>query len=96
MKTKDLYTTAFCVFCDNMSNITISIPDELKKKMEGFSEINWSGFLKKYIESKVERLLWKESMLRQLESEKEFDEIALEIGDKIKQGVWNRLKKEGW
>lgn len=79
-----------------MSNITISIPQELKKKMEIFPEINWSGFLKKYIESKVERLLWKESMLRQLESEKEFDEIALEIGNKIKQGVWNRLKKEGW
>ncbi len=79
-----------------MSNITISIPDELKKKMEAFPEINWSGFLKRYIESKVERLLWKESMLRKLESEKEFDEIALEIGDKIKQGVWNRLRKEGW
>ena len=79
-----------------MSNITISIPDELKKKIEAFPEINWSGFLKKYIESKVERLVWKESMLKQLESEKEFDEIALEIGDKIKRGVWNRLRKEGW
>ena len=48
------------------------------------------------LEEKAKRLLWKEQMLKQLESEKEFDKQALKIGDKIKQSVWERLKREGW
>ena len=79
-----------------MVSITLSIPEEVKKRMDGFSEMNWSGFVRKCIESKVERLTWKEQMLRELEAEKEFDKIALEIGDKIKKGAWERLKKQGW
>ncbi|MBS3076927.1 hypothetical protein J4233_01510 [Candidatus Pacearchaeota archaeon] len=77
-----------------MANITLSIPGELKHKMEEFPEINWSGLIKKYIESKVDRFIWKEQMLKQLELDKESNDIALELGDKIKQGVWSRLKKE--
>ena len=77
-----------------MKNITLSVPEELKRKMEEFPEVNWSGLIRKYVESRVQRLVWKEEMLKQLESEKEFEEIALEIGNKIKQGVWSRLKKE--
>ncbi len=79
-----------------MPNITLSLPEELKHKMEEFPEINWSALIRRYVESKVNRLVWKEQMLRQLEPEREFDEEALRLGDKIKQGVWERLKKEGW
>lgn len=35
-------------------------------------------------------------MLKQLSAEGDFEEEALRIGDKIKQGAWERLKKEGW
>ena len=34
-------------------------------------------------------------MLKRLELEKEFDAKALEIGDKIKEGMWKMHKKEG-
>ncbi len=95
-KGKDLYICVFCVFCDNMANITISVPEGLKHQLEAFPEINWSGLMRKYLESRVARLVWKEQMLKELEADKEFDEIALEIGNKMKQGVWERLKKEGW
>ena len=64
--------------------------------MKQFPEVNWSGFIRAAIESKVKRLAWKEQMLQQLESEKPFDKLALEIGGKIKQGVWERYKQEGW
>ena len=79
-----------------MPNITLSLSEEIKRKMEEFPEINWSALIKKYLEAKLSRLIWKEQMLKQLESEKEFDEEALRIGDKIKENVWKRLKKEGW
>ena len=79
-----------------MPNITLSLSEEIKRKMEEFPEINWSALIKKYLEAKISRLIWKEQMLKELESEKEFDEEALRIGDKIKENVWKRLKKEGW
>ena len=79
-----------------MPNITLSLSEELKQKMEGFPEINWSAFIKKYIESKVNRLVWKEQMLSNLKQEEKFEPLALEIGDKIKEGMWKRYKEEGW
>ncbi|MFH1152110.1 MAG: hypothetical protein V1788_03240 [Nanoarchaeota archaeon] len=79
-----------------MVSITLSIPEEVRNKMKKFPEINWSGFVRTSIEEKTKRLLWKEQMLNQLESEKEFDKSALEIGDKIKKGMWKKYKSEGW
>ena len=79
-----------------MVSVTLSIPEETREQMKRFSEINWSGFVRKAIESKAERLAWKEQMLQKLESEKESDKLALEIGDEIKKGMWKKYKKEGW
>lgn len=79
-----------------MVSMTLSIPEDIKRKMENFPEMNWSGFVRKCIESKVDKLTWKEQMLKQLESEAVSDELALKIGDKIKTKAWERLKKEGW
>lgn len=79
-----------------MVSITLSVPAEVKQKMEQFPEMNWSGFVRVSIMSKVKQLSWKEEMLKKLELEKEFDAKALEIGDKIKEGMWKRYRKKGW
>ena len=79
-----------------MVNITLSIPEKLKNTMKQFPEVNWSGLVRVSIENKVDQLTWKQRMLEKLDKEKEFDKMALEIGDKVKEGVWKRLKKEGW
>lgn len=79
-----------------MPNLTLSLTEDIKKKMGEFPEVNWSALIKKYIESKVNRLVWKEQMLKQLDSERDFDEEALRIGDKIKEGMWKKYKQEGW
>ena len=79
-----------------MVSITLSVPESVREQMKKFPEINWSGFVRASIEEKTKRLLWKEQMLKQLESEKESDELALKIGDKIKEGMWKRYKAEGW
>ena len=79
-----------------MVSITLSVPEEVREKMKRFPEINWSGFVRVSIESEVKRLSWKEEMLKKLEDEKKFDAIALEIGDKVKDGMWKRYKKDGW
>ena len=39
-----------------MTNITLSIDDEVYKKMRKFSEIKWSEFVRKMIQIRVEQL----------------------------------------
>ncbi len=62
-----------------MVSITISVPEETRKMMKRFPEINWSGLVRKSIIEKAEKLALKEEMLKQLEKEKEFNEWAVRI-----------------
>lgn len=39
-----------------MTNITLSIDDEVYKKMKKFSEIKWSEFVRKCIKQRVEEI----------------------------------------
>ena len=39
-----------------MTNITLSIDDEVYKKMKSFSDIRWSEFVRKCIQKRVEEL----------------------------------------
>lgn len=39
-----------------MATFTISIPENLKKKMDEHSEINWAEYLKKKFEQRIEEL----------------------------------------
>ena len=78
------------------TNLTLSVSVELRKKMEQFPEVNWSALIRRLLESQVQGLALKEQLLKQLESEKEFDKEALRIGNEIKETTWKRYKQEGW
>jgi predicted CopG family antitoxin len=39
-----------------MTNITLSIDDEVYKKMRKFSEIKWSDFVRKCVQKRIEEL----------------------------------------
>ena len=77
-----------------MVSITLSVPEEVKHKMENFPEINWSGFVRGCVEHKTEELSWKKEMLKKLEGDKEFEDWCVEMGRKVNKGVAERLKKE--
>lgn len=62
-----------------MVSITLSVPEEIKHKMEKFQEVNWSGFIRKAIIQKAEELSWKSEMLNKFEKEKEFNEWATNL-----------------
>jgi hypothetical protein len=79
-----------------MVSITLSVPEEIRKKMRQFDEINWSGLVRKTIEKKVYELSWKEEMLKQLKEQEKFEPEAIEIGNKIKKSMWKQYQKEGW
>ncbi|GBE19549.1 MAG TPA: hypothetical protein ENG87_01010 [Candidatus Pacearchaeota archaeon] len=75
-----------------MVSITLSVPEDVRKLMKKFPEVNWSGLVRQCITEKAERLAWKQEMLKQLGKEKEFDDWAVELGRKAKKGRLKRLK----
>jgi len=39
-----------------MTNITLSIEDNIYKKMKGYSEVKWSEFVRKCVKKRIEEL----------------------------------------
>ena len=62
-----------------MANITLSIPDDLKKKMEKHSEIKWSQVARNAIEKRINDL----ELLEKLTSKSELTEEDVEKISKI-------------
>ena len=80
-----------------MVSLTLSIPEELKKRMEQFPEINWSGLVRKIIIEKANELQWRQDMLKKLKEEDAsgFTQWTVEMGRRVNKGIAQRLKKEG-
>ena len=78
-----------------MVSITLSIPEELKKKMKQYDEINWSAIVRKILQEKIQKLVWKEEMLKELRMEEEFTNWTIEMGRKMKIERLKELKKKG-
>ena len=75
-----------------MPTITLSIPEEMKKEMEGFKIINWSAVAREAISEKMKKL----AFLKEFASESELTEKeAIELGRKLKQGRSDELKRHG-
>lgn len=79
----------------NMVSITLSVPEEVKRKMDHFSEINWSGFVREKIIEKASQLSWKEEMLKKLEEEEEFTDWNVKLIRAGRKGRLEELKKKG-
>ncbi|HII30051.1 hypothetical protein COT48_01735 [Candidatus Woesearchaeota archaeon CG08_land_8_20_14_0_20_47_9] len=78
-----------------MVSITLSVPEGVKRRMEHFSEINWSGFIRKAIIEKTDKLTWKEEMLKKLKQEEPLTEWAVKLQRDSRKGRFEELKKKG-
>ena len=79
-----------------MSNITISVPDELKKEMEKLPEVNWSEVAREFLTGKVRRMLLLKKLDRMLENSELTEEDCLRLGEKAKAGMLKKYRAEGW
>ena len=73
-----------------MTNMTLSIPEELAKRMKPFSEIKWSEIARKAIEERVNDL---EAINKIASKSKLTMKDVEEIGEKIKKGLYAKLKE---
>ena len=74
-----------------MSNITLSVPAELYRKMRNFPKVKWSVVAREAIEKEVEKL---ELLDRLLSRSKLTEDDAERIGHKIKHEM-SRRHSEG-
>lgn len=74
-----------------MPNLTLSIPEDLKKEMDELPELNWSEIARRAIVKKaMEYKLFKAIVAKSKLTEKD----ALEIGFKVNEGLYKIYKKK--
>ncbi len=62
-----------------MVSITLSIPEETRKIMKEFPEINWTHLVRSSIEEKAKKLILRKELLKRFEKEKEFIDWSVDV-----------------
>ena len=74
-----------------MVSMTLAVPEDLKKQMDQFKEMNWSEVARQAIREKVNDLLF----LQRMKSQSTLtDEEALRLGDEVKRSIAKKNLKE--
>jgi hypothetical protein len=74
-----------------MANITLSIPEDLKKEMEKFPEINWSEVARDSIKKKIAQL----TFLKGFRMDSDITpEEALKLGREVNELLVKRYKRD--
>lgn len=77
-----------------MPNVTITIPEELKKDMEKLPELNWSETVREFLADKVKRALLLKKLDKLLENSELTEEDCLRMGREAKKHMTKRFMKE--
>ena len=73
-----------------MVSITLSVPEELKRKMEEFPEMNWSEVARQAISRKMQQL----EFMKHFASGSELTEDdAIRLGKKVSKAVAKRFRE---
>ena len=73
-----------------MTNITLSIDDDVYKKMRKYSEIRWSDFVRKLIKTRLEEL----EMLDKSTSKESI--LTMLASENVLKREWDNKKDEAW
>ena len=72
-----------------MVNVTLSIPEELKKRMDAIQEINWSAVAREAFNEKIKDM---EFIKKFKAKSKITEEDALKWGKEVSKSLSNRLR----
>ena len=71
-------------------NVTLSVPIELKEKMDSFKEINWSEVMRNTLSEKLRRLGFMKKLDELTAGSKLDEDDVKRIADKVKEGIAKR------
>ena len=74
-----------------MVNVTIAVPEELKKRMDARPEMNWSELARRAWKKQLETLEWMDELTKDVNIT---DGEILEISRKINRGIAKRSDDE--
>jgi len=73
-----------------MTTLTLAVPDEMKKKMDTFPEMNWSEVARQAFMQKMEDL----DFLRKFKEKSKLSEAdSLKLGKEVSKSVSDKLRK---
>ena len=73
-----------------MTTLTLAVPDEMKKKMDSFPEMNWSEVARQAFMQKIDDM----DFLRKFKEKSKLTEAdALRLGKEVSKSISNRLRK---
>ena len=73
-----------------MVTITLAVPEELKKKMDSFPEMNWSEIARQAFMQKIEDM----EFLRKFKEKSKLTEVdAMRLGREVSKAVSGKLRK---
>ena len=72
-----------------MVNITLSVPEEMKKQMDLFTEMNWSAVARAAIK---QRIIMLQKFREFTRNSTMTEQDALELGRKVNEGLAKRRK----
>ena len=78
-----------------MVSITLSVPKELKQKMDKFVWLNWSSLAREAFIKKMKQLEILEKFEKDFENSELTEEDCIRLGRKLREDIWKRHKKEG-
>ena len=73
-----------------MTTLTLAVPDEMKKKMDSFPEMNWSEVARQAFMQKIEDM---EFLRKFKEKSKVTEADAMRLGKEVSKAVSDRLRK---
>ena len=72
-----------------MVNVTLSIPNELKQKMDAFAEINWSAVAREAFDEKIRDM----EFIKNFKAKSRItEEDALKWGKEVSKALSSRLR----
>lgn len=78
-----------------MPNLTITIPIELKKKIDSLPELNWSETIRSFLAEKVKRALILKKLDNLLAKSELTEEDCLVLGERMKGALLKRYTTHG-
>ncbi len=73
-----------------MTTLTLAVPDEMKRKMDSFPEMNWSEVARQAFMQKIKDM----EFLRKFKEKRKLTEAnALGLGKEVSRAVSNKLRK---
>ena len=75
-----------------MANMTLSLPDEFKQKMDKFAWLNWSEIARDAFVKRMRQLELLERLNKDFEKSELTDEDCIRLGRELKERIWKKYK----